>query len=156
MAKYLPVSGLETVADAIELDTLSEILDAEMVDTLGDRVFDLDEPAYGAAYRAVGCHAEREHQLALIDDLGHALDRLTHHAFAGTALKVMKRPAQLAGFGELQNFLERGYRAFRGMGGAEEFLDRILTRERVVMQALFAGDDRVLHQTAFTARPTTP
>ena len=35
MSKFLPVSGLETVVDAIELDALSEDLDAAMVEALG-------------------------------------------------------------------------------------------------------------------------
>ncbi len=155
LARLLPISGLETVADAIELDTLSEILDSEMVAVLGPRVFALDGPTYGAAWRAVGCRAERAHQLTLIDDLGHALDRLTHHAFAGKALALMRRPARLAGFGDLQTFLETGHRAFLQMGGADEFLDRILTRERAVMTALFAGDDGVL-DTPFPSREHTP
>jgi len=144
IVKVLPLSGLETVADAVELDTLSEILDADMVDVLGDRIDDLDAPTYGAAYRRVGRRDDREHQIGLIDHIGRALDRLTHHSFAGTALKLMRKPAQLAGFSDLQVFLEDGYRAFRKMGGADEFLEHIVGRERAVMTALFDGDDTVL------------
>lgn len=144
LAKLLPVSGLETVADAVELDMLSEILDGAMVEVLGAEVDRLDAGRYGAAYRTVGRRDERARQLDLVDHLGHALDRLTHHSFATTALKLMRRPARLAGFGDLQSFLEEGHRAFRKMGGADEFLDRILSRERALMAALFAGDDRPL------------
>lgn len=144
LARLLPVSGLETVADAIELDTLSEVLDAEMVAVLGDAVEHIDTVRYGEAYRAVGRPADRLHQLDLIEHLGHALDHLTRHAFAGTALKVMRRPARLAGFGDLQEFLEDGYRAFRKMGGADEFLGIVVGRERALMTALFAGDDALL------------
>ncbi|WP_333824029.1 FFLEELY motif protein [Pinisolibacter sp.] len=144
IAKMLPIWGLETVADAIELDTLSEVLDVDMVTALGARIETIDAAAYGAAYRKVGRRAEREHQIDLIEHLGHALDHLTHHAFTGTALTLMRRPARLAGFGDLQTFLEDGYRAFRKMGGADEFLERIVSRERAVMTALFDGDDTVL------------
>jgi hypothetical protein len=38
-------------------------------------------------------------------------------------LKLMRGPAHLAGLGELHEFLERGFNAFRGMGSASEFLD---------------------------------
>lgn len=144
VAKLLPVSGLETVADAIELDTLSEILDAEMVAVLGARVETLDAAAYGEAYRAVGRRADREHQIDLIEHLGHALDHLTHHAFAGTALAMMRRPARLAGFGDLQVFLETGHRALHKMGGVDEFLELVTSRERAVLTGLFDGDDTVL------------
>ncbi|MDK9697607.1 MAG: hypothetical protein OEL76_14595 [Siculibacillus sp.] len=147
VAKLLPVSGLETVADAIELDTLSEILDVEMVAALGVRIETIDARSYGEAYRRVGRRDDREHQIDLIDHLGHALDRLTHHSFAGTALTMMRRPARLAGFGDLQTFLEDGHRAFHKMGGADDFLHIILTRERAVMEGLFAGDDDVLEKT---------
>jgi len=143
-AKVLPVSGLVTVADAVELDTLSEVLDAEMVEVLGDRVEVLDGSLYGAAYRTLGRRADRVRQIELIDSIGHALDHLTHHHFAGAALTMMRKPARLAGFGDLQIFLEDGYRAFRKMGGADEFLELIVTRERAVMEGLFCGDDGVL------------
>ena len=53
----------------------------------------------------------------------------------------MRKPAILAGLGELQDFLERGYAAFLDMGGAEEFLGLVVSRERAVLEALFAGDD---------------
>jgi hypothetical protein len=145
--KLLPLSGLETVADAVDLDTLSEILDADMVEALGDTAEDIDGHAYAEAYRAIGRRAERERQLDLIDHIGRALDRLTHHHFAGAALKMMKRPARLAGFGDLQTFLEDGYRAFLKMGGAAEFLGLIVSRERAVMDGLYAGDDTVLDRT---------
>ena len=142
--RLLPLSGLETVADAVELDTLSEVLDAEMVEILGDRVDRLDGPSYGAAYRVLGRPADRARQIDLVEHIGHALDHLTHHHFAGAALTMMRKPARLAGFGELQTFLEDGYRAFRKMAGADEFLELIVTRERAVMDGLFAGDDTVL------------
>ncbi len=143
-AKVLPVSGLTTVADAVELDTLSEVLDAEMVDVLGETIERLDGPLYGAAYRTLGRHDDRVRQIELIESIGHALDHLTRHHFAGTALTMMRRPAKLAGFSDLQVFLEDGYRAFRKMGGADEFLEIIVMRERAVMDGLFAGDDTVL------------
>ena len=146
IAKLLPISGLETVADAIELDTLSEILDADMVAALGDRIEVIDAAAYAAAYRTVGRHGEREHQIDLIEHLGRALNRLTDHHFAGAALTMMRRPARLAGFGDLQQFLEDGYRVFRKMGGVDEFLELIVSRERAVMVALFAGDDELLEK----------
>lgn len=144
MTKLLPVAALETVADAVELDALSEDLDAAMVAALGRRIGALDAAAYGAAYRSVGRRDDRERQLDLVEDLGHSLDRLTRKAFAGTALKMMRKPAVVAGYGELQEFLQTGYDAFRQMKGADEFLNLILGRERAILAALFAGDDAAL------------
>ncbi len=141
MRKVLPAVGLETVADALELNTLSETLDAAMVQALGAEVERLDEHRYGRAYRRVGRRSDREYQIDLIAHLGRSLDHLTRQPFVGKALSLMRKPAILAGLGELQDFLERGYAAFLEMGGADEFLELVVTRERAVLEALFAGDD---------------
>ncbi len=143
MKKVLPAAGLETVADALELNTLSETLDAAMVEALGAAVERLDRAAYGRAYRDVGRRPDRERQIDLIEHLGRSLDHLTQQPFVGKALSLMRKPAILAGLGELQKFLERGYAAFLQMGGANEFLDIIASRERAVLEALFAGDDLI-------------
>ncbi|MFZ1108255.1 MAG: hypothetical protein WAN43_07915 [Rhodomicrobium sp.] len=139
MSKVLPVPGLETVCDAIELNALSESLDADMVAALGKKVFALDEAAYMEAYRAVGRRSERERQIALISHLGTSLDKLTRKPFIGAALSMMRKPAMLAGLGDLQNFLERGYGAFRTMKGAGEFLDTIASRELALLNEWFGN-----------------
>ena len=54
-------------------------------------------------------------------------------------LKMLHRPAHLAGFGALQDFLERGFSAFKNMQGADEFLATIERRETRIMESLFAG-----------------
>ena len=156
MTKLLPASGLETVANALELSTLSERLDVAMVKTLGKKVEVLDEAAYGKAYRIVGRRSERERQIELIDHLGRSLDELIHRPFVGKALSLMHRPAHLAGLGDLQDFLERGYAAFRTLDGAADFLDIVVSRENHLMEALFAGDDNVLKCDGLEDAPKHP
>ncbi|MBV9286518.1 MAG: hypothetical protein JO288_01625, partial [Hyphomicrobiales bacterium] len=149
MARTLPESGLLTVARALELNALSDDLDAAMVETLGARAAAIADGAYAAAYRKVGRPEDRGRQIDLIALLGEALDQLTQMRFVGAALMMMRRPAQLAGLGELQGFLERGYAAFRAMrGGSLEFVSIVVTRERAVSAALFKGDDSVLERTS--------
>ena len=47
----------------------------------------------------------------------------------------MREPALLAGLGELQAFLERGYAAFGAMrGGAGEFVGIVVERERAIAE----------------------
>ena len=146
MTKFLPVAGLETVADAIELQALSEELDIAMVKALGSRIRNLDATAYGRAYRNVDRRGDRERQIALIRDVGQALGRLIDQPLVTSALGLMRKPAQLAGLGELQAFLERGHDAFRKMGDTKKFLGLIVSRERKLLKALFAGDDSLLGQ----------
>ena len=144
MTKFLPVAGLETVADAIELQALSEELDIAMVKALGSRIRNLDATAYGRAYRKVDRRGDRERQIALIRDVGQALGRLINQPLVTSALGLMRKPAQLAGLGELQAFLERGHDAFRKMGDTKKFLGLIVSRERKLLKALLAGDDSPL------------
>ncbi len=143
MTALLPAAGLETVADAFELNALSEALDAAMLAELGDKVFTLEEADYAKAYRAVDRRADRERQIELIMHLGQSLDRLTAKPFLGTTLSMMRGPAAAAGLADLQGFLERGYTAFRKMKGASEFLETITAREKALMDAWLAdGSER--------------
>ena len=145
MTSVLPDSGLAAVAHTMELNVLSESLDGAMVETLGEKAANITDAVYGAAYRRVGRAKDRERQIDLIALLGEALDALTHKRFIGMALKMMRKPAELAGLGELQRFLERGYAAFGAMrGGAGEFVTIVVTRERAISEALFAADDDAL------------
>ena len=68
-----------------------------------------------------------------------AYDRLVVKPFIFTTLKVMRRPAKLAGLQDLQSFLEHGFEAFRHMGGADEFLATIGGRETRILSRLFSG-----------------
>ncbi|HEX5130330.1 MAG TPA: hypothetical protein VFV90_11320, partial [Usitatibacter sp.] len=54
-------------------------------------------------------------------------------------LKLMRTPAKLAGLQDLQDFLERGFTAFRAMGGAGDFLASIQARETEILNRLFSG-----------------
>ncbi len=145
MMKILPESGLTTVAHALELNVLSESLDEAMVEALGADAATISDTTYAAAYRKAGREKDRERQIDLIALLGAALDGLSNQRFIGAALKMMRKPAELAGLGELQGFLERGYRAFAAMrGGAGEFVSIVVGRERSIVKGLLAGDDSVL------------
>ena len=141
MVKTLPASGLLTVARAVELDALSEDLDGAMVEAIDERADRIDNAVYAEAYLKVGRAEDRRRQIDLIELLGGALDALTHHRFIGATLKLMRKPAEMAGLGELQSFLERGYVAFHHMrGGAGEFVSIIVWRERMLSDALLRGD----------------
>ncbi|TLD43982.1 MAG: hypothetical protein FAZ92_03755 [Accumulibacter sp.] len=141
LIRMLPVSALRTVALAVEVDALSEELDSAMVAELerAGMLERIDEDAYAAAYRAVGCRAERERQVTLIRQTGEALDRVARKPLLSTMLRLMRGPAQLAGLGELHDFLDRGFNAFRCMGPADEFLDSIDGKERALLARLFAA-----------------
>lgn len=137
LVRTLPDSAVESAALAIEVDALSEELDRRLAARLGAQP--LDERSYAKAYRESSTRSERLRQIELIDQVGRQLDRLVVKPLVYATLKLMRRPARLAGMEDLQSFLERGFEAFRHMGGAEHFLETIGAREKAILNRLFSG-----------------
>lgn len=142
LVTLLPSAGILTIATAVELDALSEELDAALLDRLraSGAPLSIEEGSYAAAYRACANRDERARQIQLVGEIGHALERLTRKPLAGAALRLMRGPAHATGLSALYEFLDRGYKAFRHMGQAGEFLDTIGRRERGLMERLFRGE----------------
>jgi hypothetical protein len=139
MAKMLPDGVLATVASAMELSVLSQELDRALLEHL-DPPAPLSVSRYCDAYRALDNRALRERQIALIVSVGQTLDRYVAKPLVLTALAAMRKPARISGFGALQEFLERGFAAFRGMHGAGEFLAIVEARETGLMDAILNGN----------------
>jgi hypothetical protein len=137
LVKMLPASAVQTAALAIEVDALSETLDRKLLEVLPDGP--IDDASYAKAYREGSTKAEREHQIELIGEVGKRLDRLVAKPMLLQTLKLMRAPAKVAGLADLQEFLERGFEAFRTMGGAAEFLATIQARERAIASRLFSS-----------------
>jgi hypothetical protein len=142
--RLLPVSGLETIADAWHLDAISESLDAAVLHALGDTGGAITPQSYAGAYREAGRPDDRARQIALIGQLAYALERFGKKPFATTALAMMREPARLAGFGDLQAFLERGLAALHHLGSVNRFIDAVTEREAAISAGLFEGRWEVL------------
>lgn len=144
LSATLPAAGIRTVALAIEVDALSEELDAVMVAELrrARAMSNITEKTYAEAYRRCGKRAQRELQLRLIGEVGEALAALTRKPLIHAALRIMRAPAKLAGLAELHAFLENGYDAFHKMGDPAEFLATIATREAAILQQLYDSASR--------------
>lgn len=137
LTRLLPETALEMIAGALELDELSEALDASVARAHGDSAISVG--TYAAAYRAGSSPAERARQIVLLDQIGRALDSLTRVPMLFTTLKLMRQPARLAGLAGLQQFLEQGFMHCKKMAGVDEFLGTIVRRETRAMERLFAG-----------------
>lgn len=134
LARMLPERAIETMALAVELDELSEILDARVA---GNIELPLDDAGYRRAYRGAGTRPERERQIAMVDAIGRALDGLARLPLLTSMLRLMRVPAEAAGLEHLHRFLTRGFHSFRAMHGAGEFLDTVRRRETALMEELF-------------------
>jgi hypothetical protein len=137
MSRLLPEKAVETAALAIELEALSEALDHRLAGALGGGPIDAE--SYAKAYREASTRTERERQVELLDAVGHRLDALVARPLLSRTLKLMRHPAHVAGLGDLQDFLERGFAAFRDMKGADAFLALVRERETEILSRLFSG-----------------
>ncbi|MES2263298.1 MAG: hypothetical protein V4724_32655 [Pseudomonadota bacterium] len=135
MQRVLPFDALKTITDAIVLDALAERLDTAMAMALGP-VFGADD--YVRAYRGTA-RADRERQLELVRMLGDSLSELVRIPMLWGTLVLMRGPAKVAGLASLQQFLERGFSAFKKMRTPREFVATITRRESAILVNSYAG-----------------
>lgn len=139
LQRALPAHLRAALDRAIELQVLSAEFDLAVAQALP--AGPISANGYGAAYRAVGQRNAREQQIGLIVAVGRDLDRAARQRWTAFALRAAHVPAHAAGFGALQDFLERGFAAFQAMRGAAGLLRLIAERELQVMDALLSGGD---------------
>ena len=141
MVRMLREDMLLALAEAFELQSLSLSLDMDMTAALQQSGWqELNSSRYGEIYRICGRPSDRQRQIELIGHLGLELNELVHHRLVMFLIRTLRGPARAAGFGLLQNFLEKGLRAFQIMGDGTEFIETIWHNEDRVMQRLLAGD----------------
>ncbi len=138
LQRALPAAAVAVLEASLGLEALTMELDQAMAAELPEAA--IDAASYAAAYRAVGRPDTRSRQIELLLDIGRRLDRLAHHAWVGLALRAAHAPAHVAGLGVLQDFLERGFAAFRHMRDARPLLQAVEARENALLRALFGGD----------------
>jgi hypothetical protein len=139
METLLPAEALHALNHAIELEILTQELDAALVRALPDGP--ITEQSYRYAYRRAGSRSDRERQIALLYDVGTFLDHVVRKPLTRTLVRFARAPAHAAGLGGLQEFLERGLDAFESMHGAREFLDHVRDRETQSLESLYSGTD---------------
>jgi hypothetical protein len=140
LVRFLPEGVVHCVAQAVELNGLSQELDRLLLARLPRVDGGFTVADYCKAYRRAGEAATRRRQVELIVEVGTALDRYVRKRMLRTALTMMGRPARAAGLEALHDFLRRGFAAFRAMDGADEFLRTIRERETAVHDAIMGGD----------------
>jgi hypothetical protein len=137
MERLLPRQALRALMLAIELELLSQELDADVVRGLPRGPITV--ATYAEGYRRAGRRADRERQIELLGSIGSYLDGVVRKPIIHALVRFARGPAHAAGFGSLQEFLERGLDAFEGMHGAGEFLSTIRDREVRYLERVFAA-----------------
>jgi len=95
---------------------------------------------YPAGYRLCDNYAERVRQIELITQVLRQVGAGSRLAVVGLAMKLARGPALRAGWGELYDFLTRGYAAVKQLRDLPRFVGTIGTRERRILDQLFAGN----------------
>ncbi len=159
-----PVQVAATAVALAQLHGLTEELDLAMAQCWLQSPSSDPATRYVQAWRSVGQRAKRNWQLTSVQEIGQTLSRLTAKRGLRLLLKMMRKPAQLAGLGSLQGFLELGFDHFASMaqagGAAQVFLATIQTRELQWLSRLFDAPEPVckaaLNQALNSAAHQTP
>jgi len=136
MERLLPRQALRALCLAVDLEVLSQELDADVVRGLPPGPISVD--SYAEGYRRAGRASDRARQIDLLGVIGTYLEDVVHKPLVHRLVRVARRPAHAAGFGALQELLERGLDAFEAMHGAQEFLAIIRDRETRAMKRILA------------------
>jgi hypothetical protein len=135
LVRLFPIEVVGPVQSLTALHALSEQLDSRMGQVVGADL--VNASTYTKAWQLCGDKPGRERQIALLEGVGRALDALTRNPVLRHSLRMMRGPARAAGMSALHAFLESGFETFRSMGGADEFLGLIGSRERALAATLF-------------------
>jgi hypothetical protein len=133
---------LGTFAGLVELNLVTQSLDLELAqwfDRHNLSTASITTSDYCDAYRASGQLSIRSRQLELVADTGQQLDRYVRNRTLGWLLSMSRGPAEMAELGDLHSFLHRGYSAFRKMEDVDVLIERLIGREKQVMENILAS-----------------
>jgi hypothetical protein len=153
LERMFPKLVVQTAVSLAQLHSLTEDLDLAMAQhwlhstaNASKNTDNIDH--YISAWRQVGRRADRDAQLSGALAVGQELVTLTRTPGLRMALKMMRKPASLAGLAALQHFLESGFDTFAAMGpkkpskpgqpeGPAYFLETVKKREAALIDQLF-------------------
>jgi hypothetical protein len=142
-SRILPASMIKILTDAIELNELTINLDQKLLRALVDDLGMVDEitpQLYAEGYRICDNYQERVYQIELIVALLYEAWKGARLPMIGPSLRLAKRPSYAAGWSELYDFLERGYKAAKKMRDVSSMADTIYEREMRILEQVFAGE----------------
>ena len=149
LERMFPKQVVLTAVSLAQLHSLTEELDVAMAQSwLNNDAYSDPVDRYITAWHTVGRRADRDAQLSGALRVGQELVTLTRTPGLRMALKMMRKPATLAGLAALQHFLESGFDTFAAMApknpsktgqpeGPAFFLETVKKREAALIDLLF-------------------
>ena len=141
LTRMLPARVIATVAEATELNAISQELDRGLLARLprADGVFTVAE--YCRAYRWPGDRAARERQIGLIGQIGAGLDDVRGEAVDPLGARDDAAPGAPRRSRRAARFSGAGLPGVPEDAGRRRFLATIDRRERELLAAIFAGEN---------------
>lgn len=140
LERMFPPAVSSLAVDLAETHALTEVLDHQLATHWITLPSDTPDPQrYVQSWRLTDALEQRQRQLAVVQHMGDELQRLTRNTSLRLGLRMMRRPAQLAGLSALQGFLESGFDAFATMQDPSEFMQAIQERELRWIHSFFDG-----------------
>lgn len=142
LSRVVPAQMLQLLTDVVELNSLTKVLDRQLVLVLTNKlnVTDTLTPElYAEGYRHCDNYAERIHQIDLITRVVVQVGEGARTLVVGAAMKAVRGPAHRAGWAELFDFLEHGYDAFKRMRDVKTFVQIVEQREKRILNQIFSG-----------------
>ncbi|MFN8497829.1 MAG: hypothetical protein U0641_08235 [Anaerolineae bacterium] len=138
LRSFVPENAIRAMAYAVEVNELTHSLDNKLMQDLREMGIPgpFTQEEYEEAYRR-GDYAGRAHQIDLIVETGQELAKLRGAPLVGVTLRAARAPAYRLGWGELQEFLEAGYKAWANMKDPNFFLKTISAREMAILNRIF-------------------
>ena len=141
MEKTFPQNTLETIAQGITLDALTETLDTTIALNLGTN-FSYEQ--YISAFKNLTTKEQRLQQINMVEAVGNSLAMLVKIPFLSTTLKMMRIPAKLANVYSLHEFLETGFTVFKETKNPEKFVETLISREKQILEQIYSENSKGL------------
>lgn len=136
MEKVFPDKALEVINDAIELHSLTEVLDNKLVAQLGSN---FTSEQYHVAYKNSASKEDRVKQLELVKNVGFDLCNLVKLPLISMTLKMMRVPAKLGGLSDMHDFLESGFNTFKDTRNPKGFIEKVIDKEYEMLDKLYSS-----------------
>lgn len=159
MNRFLPEATLYPLALALEINAMTQRLDRSLASVMEKHLgivdcFDMEQ--YQTAYRLCNNYDERVQQIDMIVETGKHLARLRHVPFVSTTLRLARRPALRLGWQRMQDFLERGFHAWKTLRQPDVFLDAISQREKAILNRIYGRPGGAPDDNPFLVRDGGP
>lgn len=140
LGHIMPAPTLDSFTQLIALNKLTHSLDDALLYVLVEQLGmtdSLTEEMYAEGYRRCDNLSARAAQIKHIHALVLEVGAIAQMWTTGAILQVTRTPVERAGWGELFEFAERGYLAFKPMKNYKTFASIITRRETQILRQIY-------------------